>query len=191
MCTLRPMELGDRIKQARKAAGLTQAQLAALCGWDPPSRLGNYEQGTREPSLADLRLIAQHVAAGGFNFVWLVTGDEATPSPSQLQRPDPATLSAAVELGRRSLELLDDDTFDPEHDGEIVAQAYVFLIARKQIKVTRSNVVDFAAAIKRRNEGGEHGTGRESGAGASGKAGSGSSTAGIGAGSKTKARKAS
>lgn len=185
------MDLGARIKQARKAAGLTQAQLAALCGWDPPSRLGNYEQGTREPSLADLRLIAEHTSSGGFTFVWLVTGGDTTPPPSQLQRPDPATLSAAVELGRRSLELLDDDTFDPEEDGEIVSQAYVYLIAKQQTKVTRSNVVDFAAELKRRNEGDRHGSERKRGVGTASAAGSGARAAGPKEVAKTKARKAS
>lgn len=184
------MELGPRIKQARKAAGLTQQQLAERCGWDPPSRLANYEQGTREPSLADLRLIATNVASSGLSFAWLVTGEQPPVVASQLQRPDPATLSAAVELGRRSLELIGDDSFDPEADGEIVAQAYVYLIAQQQTKITRSNVVDFAAELKRRTEGDRHGAERKRGTGAAGATSSGPRSTGPKQGAKAKARKA-
>lgn len=53
--------LGQRIKRHRKAAGLSQAALATACGWKSQSRVGNYETDTREPSLADLRLIANAI----------------------------------------------------------------------------------------------------------------------------------
>lgn len=53
------IEMGRRIAEERKARGLTQEQLAALTGWKPdedehadgrglsPSRIANYEQGSR------------------------------------------------------------------------------------------------------------------------------------------------
>jgi transcriptional regulator with XRE-family HTH domain len=50
--------LGQRIKRFRKAAGISQAQLADACGWKSQSRVGNYESGTREPTLADIQTIA-------------------------------------------------------------------------------------------------------------------------------------
>ncbi len=50
--------LANRIKRLRKAAGLSQAQLADACGWKSQSRVGNYEAGTREPTLADIATIA-------------------------------------------------------------------------------------------------------------------------------------
>lgn len=53
--------LGQRIKRLRMAAGLSQAALAAQCGWRSQSRVGNYELGTREPTLADLERIAKAV----------------------------------------------------------------------------------------------------------------------------------
>lgn len=53
--------LGKRIKHYRKAAGLTQGQLAKACGWGSQSRVGNYELDTREPSFADLKAIADAV----------------------------------------------------------------------------------------------------------------------------------
>lgn len=51
--------LGERIKRLRKAAKMSQAQLAEACGWKSQSRIGNYEAGTREPALADIAAIAR------------------------------------------------------------------------------------------------------------------------------------
>jgi phage repressor protein C with HTH and peptisase S24 domain len=53
--------LGKRIAYYRKTAGLSQAGLASACGWKSQSRVGNYESGTREPTLADLEKIASAV----------------------------------------------------------------------------------------------------------------------------------
>lgn len=50
--------LSQRIKRLRKASGMSQAQLAEACGWKSQSRVGNYEAGTREPTLADIASIA-------------------------------------------------------------------------------------------------------------------------------------
>lgn len=61
--------LGQRIKRFRKAAGISQAQLADACGWKSQSRVGNYESGTREPTLADIQTIA---SALGANFTDLL-----------------------------------------------------------------------------------------------------------------------
>jgi phage repressor protein C with HTH and peptisase S24 domain len=51
--------LGSRIAHYRKAAGLSQERLARACGWASQSRVGNYELGTREPSLDDIALMAK------------------------------------------------------------------------------------------------------------------------------------
>jgi len=50
--------LGQRIKQLRKAKGLSQQALAFACGWESQSRIGNYEKGTRQPNLDDLEKLA-------------------------------------------------------------------------------------------------------------------------------------
>lgn len=53
-------DIGKRITQLRKAAGFSQAELARRCGWKSgQSRIGNYEKGTRSPSLDDLPRIAK------------------------------------------------------------------------------------------------------------------------------------
>ncbi|EBL4241469.1 LexA family transcriptional regulator [Salmonella enterica subsp. enterica serovar Schwarzengrund] len=51
--------IGERIKSLREAKGLSQAQLAKLCGWAAPSRLGNYELGTRKVSADDALTLGQ------------------------------------------------------------------------------------------------------------------------------------
>lgn len=50
--------LSQRIKRLRKASGMSQSQLAEACGWKSQSRVGNYEAGTREPTLADIASMA-------------------------------------------------------------------------------------------------------------------------------------
>jgi len=52
--------LAKNITFFRKNAGLTQEQLANLCGWSQ-SRLANYERCEREPSLNDINNIAKHL----------------------------------------------------------------------------------------------------------------------------------
>jgi SOS-response transcriptional repressor LexA len=50
------MELGKRIKEARKARKWTQKDLAEACGWhEGQTRVSNYETGFREPTLADIQ----------------------------------------------------------------------------------------------------------------------------------------
>ncbi|TBU76401.1 XRE family transcriptional regulator [Phytopseudomonas daroniae] len=69
--------LGQRIKHLRKNRGLSQQLLAEACGWSSQSRIGNYESDLREPSLADLLLLAP---ALGVSIAELV-GSEALPVP--------------------------------------------------------------------------------------------------------------
>lgn len=51
--------IGERIKSLRESKGYSQAQLAKLCGWAAPSRLGNYELGTRKVSADDALTLGQ------------------------------------------------------------------------------------------------------------------------------------
>jgi len=78
--------LHQRIKRLRKASGLSQAQLAEACGWKSQSRVGNYEAGTREPTLADIAAMA---TALGVDSAELLL-DTPSPSPSAT-----ASMSAA------------------------------------------------------------------------------------------------
>lgn len=50
----------------REKAGLTQSQLAEMCGWNgKQSRISNYEIGLRNPSISECRTIVSAINAAG------------------------------------------------------------------------------------------------------------------------------
>lgn len=51
--------IGERIQKARKRAGLSQGELAALCGWSGQGRVSHYETGRRRPTLEDIGTLAR------------------------------------------------------------------------------------------------------------------------------------
>ncbi|EKO3419725.1 LexA family transcriptional regulator [Vibrio fluvialis] len=53
-------EVGLRLKQLRAKKGVSQKDLADLCGWGP-SRISNYESGLRSISLDDAEVLAKHL----------------------------------------------------------------------------------------------------------------------------------
>lgn len=84
--------LAQRIKQFRKAKGLSQQALSYACGWESQSRIGNYERGIREPNLADLEKMA---AALGITLGELL---------QDAARPESAPTAANITFARRALE---------------------------------------------------------------------------------------
>ena len=50
---------GQKLKEAREAKGYSQAELGELCGGVSRSSICRFENGSREPSLALLRVIAE------------------------------------------------------------------------------------------------------------------------------------
>lgn len=66
--------IGERIAQARTAAGLSQTQLAVACQWEHQGRVSNYERDEREPGVDEIRALA---AATGSDPVWLMFGDHS------------------------------------------------------------------------------------------------------------------
>lgn len=76
--TIPTMTVGDRIRLARRHAGLTAAQLAAGSAIDP-NTVSNYENGKTTPPATKLRRIAELT---GVDEAWLATGvpsDQAIP----------------------------------------------------------------------------------------------------------------
>lgn len=62
------MALGERITEARAAAGMNQAELAEAAGLDP-SAVSHFECGRRRPSVGNLRKL---VRALGCSADWLL-----------------------------------------------------------------------------------------------------------------------
>lgn len=142
------MTLADRIRTARLAAGFpSQLKLAQACGWDTASRIGNYEQGTREPSLEDLRSIATAVAPSGYSYAWLVVGPEelAASGLSQSARLDPVKLSESIEALRRVAKNLG-VPYDPVTNAVETAYAYELRCALGAVPST-AEVIDFGAKV--------------------------------------------
>ncbi len=51
--------IGERLKSIRESRGLSQAQLAKLCGYSAASRIGNYELGERKISAENAIVISE------------------------------------------------------------------------------------------------------------------------------------
>lgn len=51
-------QIGERIKTLRIEKGLSQVQVAKLCGWSGASRLANYESGSRNVGADDAIVLA-------------------------------------------------------------------------------------------------------------------------------------
>lgn len=52
------MGFKQNLRNYRRAANLTQEQLALACGWAGQSRIANYEKGIREPTLEEVTQLA-------------------------------------------------------------------------------------------------------------------------------------
>ncbi|MEX2962824.1 helix-turn-helix domain-containing protein [Microbulbifer sp. TYP-18] len=62
----------ERLKFARKEAGLTQGQLGKLCGGIKPQSISQWEDGkTKSPKAQNVLMVAQ---ATGFAYEWLISG---------------------------------------------------------------------------------------------------------------------
>lgn len=70
-------EIGERIKALRTEKGMSQGQLAKLCGWSGASRVANYEYGNRNVGVDDALSLAK---ALGTTPVMILFGEQSDPS---------------------------------------------------------------------------------------------------------------
>ncbi|MCP1290912.1 LexA family transcriptional regulator [Chromobacterium sp. S0633] len=75
------LHIGKRLKELREKAGLKQPELAELCGWGSQSRISQYENDKREPSLSDLEAIAQALRVSVKEILF---GEEESPTATGL-----------------------------------------------------------------------------------------------------------
>jgi transcriptional regulator with XRE-family HTH domain len=100
--TLASMKFGQKIKQARTEAGLTQEQLGIKCGWstgNPQSRIGNYEKDVRSPSASDIAIIAKTLRKGILFFYDI--------EPEHTVAEDSAAYNAKSHLSDSQVEILE------------------------------------------------------------------------------------
>jgi len=69
--------LGQRIADARERAGLTQTDLAQLCGLLDANRVSRYERGRATPSLPQAAALASALSV---SLEWLATGEQHVPA---------------------------------------------------------------------------------------------------------------
>ncbi|MDM3752131.1 LexA family protein [Proteus mirabilis] len=89
--------IGERLKSIRESRGLSQAQLAKLCGYSAASRIGNYELGERKISVDDALVISE---ALGVSPAELMFGDRSDQVVSNYEYP----LFTKVQAGAFSTE---------------------------------------------------------------------------------------
>ena len=103
-------KIGLRIKRLRESQNLSQAQLSKACGWSSPSRLGNYELGSRKVSVDDSICIAK---ALGVPASYILFGEESVAQINET--PEPLTPRKKI-----LLELFDDL---PESEADALLKA--------------------------------------------------------------------
>lgn len=83
--------IGERLKDIREKAGLSQGQLAKLCGWGSQSRIGNYELGNRKISAEDALVLASVLKVSPSLILF---GDETGPVYKNYEYPLFTTVQA-------------------------------------------------------------------------------------------------
>ena len=69
-------QIGERIKALRIQKGLSQGQVAKLCGWSGASRLANYESGARNVGADDAMALAKILGTTPSELLFGDRGDE-------------------------------------------------------------------------------------------------------------------
>lgn len=70
-------QIGERLKALRTEKGLSQGQLAKLCGWSGASRIANYESGTRNIGVDDAAVLSK---ALNTTPMMIMFGEQGNPS---------------------------------------------------------------------------------------------------------------
>ncbi|MGQ7249555.1 XRE family transcriptional regulator [Halomonas sp. V046] len=140
--------IGDRIKEARQRAGMTQPELARECKWASQGRVSNYERGLREPKSGDVALLAKALSVSEG---WLWTGEDGANNVTNL-KPRQSPRSDEVEFFG-SLDPWDDNTPLSGDEVELPLYREVELAAgagRTQVIENHGAKLRFAKATLRR-----------------------------------------
>jgi transcriptional regulator with XRE-family HTH domain len=86
----------DRLRESRERKGLTQRELARLCGMNEV-QISRYENGKIEPSLSYLELIARHLEVSSDYLLGL--SDYPHGQFGEVLQPDQSQLLKAYEVG--------------------------------------------------------------------------------------------
>lgn len=103
-------QLSSRIREARKAAGITQAELAAKIGINRAT-LSKYESGIIEPPISQLKLIAEKLGEypGSKKVYWYELSSESVEKAAATAASD--ALDAVIKFGGAN-------TFEDKKEGD-------------------------------------------------------------------------
>lgn len=143
------MDFHERLRYWRKAAHLTQEELAYRCGYSGQSLIANYEasnpKNRREPALSEIPRLAD---ALGIRSGQLVDDREvearadAVRDPRAVYLGNPQRLALAIELAQRAFALLG-------RSPNSVALANGILLALEQLEARAGRTAAVAAIAKR------------------------------------------
>jgi len=146
------MEFHERLRYWRKAAHLTQEELAYRCGYSGQSLIANYEAGNpknrREPPLSEIPRLAD---ALGIRSGQLVDDREMDAQVTAVRDEravyigNPQRLALAIELAQRAFALLGQSP-------NAVALANGILLALEQLDAGSARTAAVAAVAKRLRE---------------------------------------
>lgn len=101
------MNIGAEIARARKAAGLTQTQLAERCGWENQGRVSHLETGRRGLDFEDMVILEDALEVKRGTLYARARGDIATTDDEDLSVYDLLTSDQAAGAIKRLAELAD------------------------------------------------------------------------------------
>lgn len=140
------MNFAANLRRLRAKTKLSQEKLAHACGYQGQSRISNYENGLREPELAEIPVIA---TALGVEIAELF-GHPPSGMGSQPTRLDPERIAelATVLAERAGVKPDDSVLWDlrNERTAESFVEAYAAYVAMKE-RNTPENVVRYSIAI--------------------------------------------
>jgi transcriptional regulator with XRE-family HTH domain len=108
-------ELGRRIAQARREAGLTQPELAALAGLKHPQSISNYERGSTEVPPRRLRRIAEATHRDIAWFLGEITAEDARAEERAESLAREREIAERLARIEEALGIAQDDRAAPRH----------------------------------------------------------------------------
>lgn len=137
------MSVGERVTEAREAAGLTKTQLAKLCGMSKQA-LGQIENGTtKAPNPTNLFAIAK---ATGFSAEWIATGSGKTMTAIDAARGIMEDKNG-YNNGDTGISLAPDNTDEPERQNRYQTRRVPVLSRNEIISGKREDNTDRAEFI--------------------------------------------
>ena len=131
------MELiGDRVRIALEQSGRTVTDLAESTGLTRQGIHSVISGRVREPTTGVVTKIATEL---GVSVDWLITGNKASPPPSQAARPDRVKLLTAIQVVEEVLASMG-ITYPPKQRADLIMGCYLALEAGQQAAAAKAIV---------------------------------------------------